>query len=190
VGLNAHGLFVGITNRYPTLKHEARESRGILTLEALAQPGAAALHARLASLAPDRFNAFHLLYADRHSAHITWSDGARIHQLDLPPGLHVLTERSFGAEEVPREAWVRAHWPADAIDAPERLEALLSAHGGEGALALEAPCVHVPGVDYGTRSALVLKLGQTWQSSRLSWAEGPPCLTPFQDLTGCLASLA
>ena len=114
----------------------------------------------------------------------------RVHQLDLAPGLHVITERSFGAEEVPREAWVRAHWPADAIEAPQRLEALLSTHGRAVGEPLEVPCVHVPGVDYGTRSAMVLKLGRTWQASRLSWAEGPPCTTPFQDLGGCLASLA
>src|SRR5690606_21696022 len=64
LGLNARGLFVGITNRAGAPPDPSRDSRGALVVEALGHPDAATAHAALASLAPDRFNPFHLLCAD------------------------------------------------------------------------------------------------------------------------------
>jgi uncharacterized protein with NRDE domain len=187
LGLNAHGLFVGVTNRFAAPHHPHRASRGHLVLEALRAPSAAALHASLAALPPDRHNAFHLLYADRHSAHVTWSDGERLTRADLEPGLHVLSERSFAGAEAPRDAWVREAWAEGrgAGGEPDAgaLMRLLGTHAPEGVAPLDRPCVHLPGVPYGTRSSLVLRLGAGWEDTRLWWAEGPPCTAPFRDLS-------
>jgi uncharacterized protein with NRDE domain len=190
LGVNAHGLFVGVTNRFAAPQDPGRASRGHLVLSALRHPDARTLHAALAGLRPTDYNAFHLLYADRHGAHLTWSDGERLHQQELAPGLHVLTERSFHAGLSAREAWVRARWPAAAQAEPEALMALLGGHAPEDALPLEAPCVHLPALEYGTRSSMVLTLEEDWDRSRLWWADGPPCTTPFRDLTPLLVGLA
>jgi uncharacterized protein with NRDE domain len=190
LGLNAHGLFVGVTNRFPASRHPERTSRGTLVLEALAARSAATLHARLEGLCVTRFNPFHLFYADRHSAHLTWSDGERVHQADLSPGLHVLTERSLQGPPPEREAWVKSHWSAgDATAAQETLHALLATHAPQDVLPVSRPCVHVPALDYGTRSAMVLRLGTGWEDSRLLWAEGPPCTHSFADISALMRRL-
>jgi hypothetical protein len=177
LGLNEHALFVGITNRAGALPDPSRRSRGALVADALRAPSAAALHARLADLDPRAYNPFHLLYADRASAHLTWSDGHALHRADLAPGLHVVTERSFGAGDEARAALVRRRWEALGGDLrPETLGPLLAEHADDP---FAATCVHADAFGYGTRSSAILLLGETWRETRLFWAEGRPCVTPF-----------
>lgn len=191
VGLNAHGLFVGITNRYPSEKHPERESRGALVVDALRAPDARTLHRQLSALAPRRYNTFHLLYADATAAGLTWSDGEALHQRVLEPGLHVLTERSLGGDDAGRVALVREAWPRltpdGALPSAEALEALLATRRPDSPL--DGVRVAIPGVDYGTRSGLVLFLAERLADSHLYWADGPPGATPFVQRDDLIAAL-
>jgi uncharacterized protein with NRDE domain len=186
LGLNEHGLFVGITNRAGAPPDPARRSRGKLVIDALAAPSAAALHDTLAGLDPASFNPFHLLYADRASAHLTWSDGCSLHRLDLAPGLHVVTERSFGAADDRRTDLIRRVWD-ERDTSPAALQALLSRHAEDP---FAATCVHADAFGYGTRSSLILTLGERWHETRFLWAEGRPCVTPYADQAGLVGRLA
>lgn len=114
LGVNAHRLFVGVTNRHGVERDSRRASRGQLVAEALRAPSVEALHARLAGLGPRVYNPFHLLYADASGhAGLTVCDGTRVVQEVLGPGLHALTERSFGAgDEGVRVARARAFFKA------------------------------------------------------------------------------
>src|SRR5438132_5679988 len=56
LGLNEHGLFVGITNRAGGTKDPARKSRGLLVREALHARSARGLHAAMGQLDPQRHN--------------------------------------------------------------------------------------------------------------------------------------
>ena len=188
LGLNEHALFVGITNRAGAPPDPTRRSRGALVTDALSAPSAAALHARLAGLDPHAYNPFHLFYADRESAHLTWSDGEALHREDLGPGLHVITERSFGAGADARGATVRRLAEAFGGDrSPASLGSLLANHADD---LFSAVCVHADALGYGTRSSLVLTLGATWAETRWWWAQGKPCVTPFEDQGALVAALA
>jgi uncharacterized protein with NRDE domain len=181
LGLNARGLFVGVTNRFGVERDHARESRGTLVTESLRAPSAAALHDTLSRLAPSRFNAFHLFYADRDDAFITWSDGTAVRQQRLSPGLHVITERSVGGEDHSRTELVRSRWPKrNPVPSAEELSALLAIHHEDDPLG--STCVHAPAFNYGTRSSLVLMLAETPASSRWLWADAPPCQSPHREL--------
>jgi uncharacterized protein with NRDE domain len=187
LGLNEHGLFVGVTNRTGAPRDATRRSRGALVVEALGAPSARELHARLADLDPGAHNPFHLLYADRISAHLTWSDGRALHRADLAPGLHVVTEQTFGAGEDRRGASVREAWAAlGEAPSDEQLQALLARHADDP---FAATCVHLDAFDYGTRSSMLLRLGPGWADTMLAWAEGRPCVTPFVSQRELLASL-
>ncbi len=188
LGLNEHALFVGTTNRAGSPPDRSRRSRGALVADALRAPSAAALHERLAGLDPRAYNPFHLLYADRASAHVTWSDGASLHREHLAPGLHVITEQSFGAGPDERSARVRELWEGLRGDlSPASLRALLGRHVDD---VLASVCVHADAFGYGTRSSLIRTLGASWRETRLLWAEGKPCVTPFVDQAALLAALA
>lgn len=182
LGVTKGGMFVGVTNRFGAPKDEARASRGVLVVEALRAPGAAALHAALAGTPPSRFNAFHLLYADARFAGVTWSDGAALHQAALEPGVHIVTERSLGGDDRQRTERVRAALaPSTAggrVPTPQALQEVLKLHDHDNPVG--GSCVHIPGWPYGTRSSLVLHLGAERSQDQASWAEGAPCVTPFE----------
>ncbi len=183
LGLNATGLFVGITNRFAAAKHDDRESRGMLVVEALRHRSLESLHAALGAMDAHRFNAFHLLYSDGRTLGITWCDGERLVQERQGPGLYVISERSFGAADAARVERVRSGWPLPEGKWPSKvskLQALLAQHDDRDPLA--APCVHVPGFNYGTRSSLVLLMARDPAHSQALWSEGAPCRTPFQPI--------
>jgi len=188
LGINRLGLFVGVTNRFGVERDLRRASRGKLVTEALSAPSAPALHHRLAGLAADRFNAFHLFYADRDRAFITWSDGATLHQREVPPGVDVITERSLGGDDQARTELIRSEW--------EKLSrAELTLDGLAGLLRLHSSnpiggtCIHAPAFNYGTRSSTILFLGSSPSMSQLWWAEGHPCSAVYTSLDPLLRKL-
>ena len=191
LGYSDRGLFVGITNRAGAAKNPGRVSRGLLVQEALRAPSAQALHERLRSLPGDRHNGFHLLYADRDAAFVTWGDGESVHQLPLRPGVHVFTERSFGAGQTLREPRIRAaverSMAAAAPPTPRELRSLITFHGPEGA-PFDGGCVHAEAFGYGTKSSFELVVDSAGKAAAI-WTEGPPCTTPAQDLSALFASL-
>jgi uncharacterized protein with NRDE domain len=191
LGLNDRGLFVGITNRAFAANDPERASRGLLVKEALGAATARELADRHAGLAGNQFNAFHLFYADRETAHVLWSDGHVLHQQQLGPGVHVITESSFGAGDDLRQGeigktlagFASPHEPTSA-----ELHGLLSRHDDNPFASL---CVHAPEWNYGTRSSFVLRLGQAGAGSEAYAIEGPPCqraLFPLSPLVGELFS--
>ncbi|MBL8914486.1 MAG: NRDE family protein [Archangium sp.] len=182
LGLTRAGMFVGVTNRFPSERFLDRESRGQLVLEALEAASALALHAQLSTLSAKRFNTFHLLYADRTAAYVTWSDGEQIHHSVLPPGLHVVTERSLGGDDRGRTALIEAAIPSlergpEGLPTPLALQQLL-ARGDKGD-PVRGVCVDLPQFDYGSRSSLVMTMGAEPSQTRWWWAEGRPDRTPF-----------
>ncbi len=188
LGLNAHGLFVGITNRFGAAVDPSRPSRGQLVVQALRARSAESLHAWLQRIGPADYNPFHLLYADRAHAFVTWFDGARVFHQPLAPGVHVVTERSLGGDDRSRTESIRRLWEALPPGEPsvEALRALLSWHRPEDPAG--SVCVHVP--QLGTRSSLVLKVRATLEASDWWWAEGAPCQAPHVDGGALLRTLS
>ncbi|MBX3186456.1 MAG: NRDE family protein [Labilithrix sp.] len=176
LGVNPAGVFVGITNRYLGPNDKTRESRGAIVTRALALGSARAIHEAMSRVSPLQHNGYHLVYVDAHDALATVSDGAHLAQLTLGSGVHVVTERSFGAgDDRARVARIQRAWPASAD--VEALSRLLTGH--DDADPFGATCIHLPGVPYGTRSGTALALATSREASRMLWAEGPPCTTPF-----------
>lgn len=188
LGLNERGLFVGITNRYGAPPDPQRRSRGLLVAQALRARDARGLHRELSTLAATEYNPFHLLYADAEAAFVTWSDGAQRRQYEVAPGLHVVTERSLGADDRGRTELLERLFHAEAGKGPpscEAMRALLAVHGPEGE-PLAGSCVHADAMGYGTRSSFIYVGGAR---PRACWAEGHPCDAPFADLTAELGEL-
>ena len=187
LGVNAGGLFVGVTNRHAGGRDPTRRSRGLLVLDALESPDVASLHRRLASLEAAAYNGFHLAYADGTFAGLTWSDGSTLRQERLAPGVHVLTEQSLGAgDDGSRRRLVESRVPSQGELDIEGWLALLSVHGPEPRA---GTCVHADAVGYGTRSAFVMHRGSTAASSTCAWTDARPCTTPARDGTGILRTV-
>ena len=125
--------------------------------------------------------------ADGTSAGLTWSDGERLHQELLGPGLHVITERSLGAgDDRERVAQLREVITNRVLVDVEGWLGGLSRHA---ATPLASTCVHADPIGYGTRSAFVLHRAPTSAASRCAWTEARPCTSPAHDGTAVLRSM-
>jgi uncharacterized protein with NRDE domain len=197
LGLNDAGVFVGITNRFTPAIDRSRRSRGELVAAALAAGDHR--HARALTLAIDAraYNPFHLLVADRSGAAIVWSDGASLHELALAPGLHWLTERSFGAAPSGRHEHLTAlarSLAAGPLPRPDVWRSMLADHGQAeppqpSTIGFDAMCVHALPRNYGTRSSTLIELGREPGAVRFFHAPGRPCETAFVEHPELVAGL-
>jgi uncharacterized protein with NRDE domain len=223
LGVNDAGLFVGITNRSaaevgaeppvgrpqsgPDAKRPGfgsnrraipdprRRSRGELVFEALAAVDQRGARARIAKLSASDYNPFHLLFADRSGAAVIWSDGQRFHELELAPGVHYITERSFDAAPSGRHA-ILDRWAEQLAAGPapdiEGWRMILSDHGPHKprplGIRLDGVCVHARPINYGTRSSTVVEFLDE-RGLRFFHATGRPCETPLVEQREVVAQL-
>ena len=201
LGVNEFGLVVGIVNRHsPQPQDPARRSRGLLCLDLLCQDGAnAARDVLVAAGRAQLYNSFYLLWADAEHAYVAYNEGD-ITVRELDPGRYMLTNSSL----IDLSLVMPAGLGNLLLDpAPASLDALLGTlqevckihqemtrvvdppneHRGNRAI-----CVHAS-EQYGTVSSSLLAIGREFSTSRYLHAEGPPCGTPYRDVsvlfTGC-----
>jgi Uncharacterized conserved protein len=182
LGLNAFGVFVGITNRYGQPPDPNRRSRGELVLQALSCRSAVEAFDLMQRTTPGDFNRFHLVMADRGKAFLLWSDGERLHPSELTPGIHVVTERSLVSTITVREEKLKAKLsllPREQAPDEAVLHEMLAQHDDDP---FNGTCVHLPGQVYGTRSSTLLWLFADG-TNRFLHAEGPPCQSAYQDFS-------
>lgn len=174
LGVNDAGLFVGITNRFGAPPDARKRSRGLLVMEALAASTRDEAIDAAFSRGARAHNPFHLAVADTSGVSILWDDGRTLQIEHRGPGVHVLTERSLGAVDHPRDdrlgeldGWLRES------DGPplDELHFWLSGHGEDP---LDGPCVHAPQWEYGTRSSTILWFTDGGNLG-FHWAGAAPC---------------
>lgn len=182
MGLNAAGLFVGITNRAGTAPDPTRRSRGLVVRDALCHGDARSAATAIATVGAADHNPFHLVMADLESAHLVWVDGDTVRHEELSAGLHVITERSFDAAPTERPAMIRGRLASlEGADYPGTAywQALLSTRNPDAPF--EGVCIVDAGVDYGTRSSTILERGP--EHLRLLDHQGPPVNGDWVDLS-------
>lgn len=189
LGVNRHGVFVGLTNRPTGSPDRSRRSRGLLVQDVLGAESARAAAAELERLPLEAYNPFNLLVADASDAFVTRYE-AEPKVWGLEPGAPVVGNadpNDRGHPKVARllvEAGVAARVPAAGV--LDALAAVCRVHLRDGT-PFEDTCIHAGG--YGTRSSTLLALRDEPGRDALRHADGPPCTTPYRDLTPLLREL-
>jgi uncharacterized protein with NRDE domain len=185
LGVNEHGVLVAITNRFGAAPDDNKRSRGALVVDALGGTSAAHAAEIVTKHAPDAHNPFHLVFADVAHACSVWSDGETMTSFELPRGVHVVTERSFGAAPNGRGEFLE-HAVAELTAArrltPAALTRLLAVHRPNDP---DATSVLLPEYNYGTRSSTLIDIAQR----RLQFADGPPTEADYTDYSDLLHGL-
>jgi hypothetical protein len=186
LGVNAHGLAVGLTNRRLSeeqVNDDDRRSRGLLCLDALRQCRPADVVTWLESEAHDRYNPFNLLVMDAESALWIAYDG-KPEILRMEPGLNILANRNLNDGQSLRVQRARElleptqYFPLDELI--PYLERTCSDHQ-EDVADRETLCLHRDHTQYGTVSSSILAIAPGLQQSRYLYASGHPCEAVYQD---------
>lgn len=190
LGYNEDGLLVGLTNRWTGSSVESERSRGLLVREALGYESATdAVRFVERELDERVYDGFNLVAADAEAALLVEYDGRRAVRT-LSPGVHVVVnvgaDGTYDVPEARSEAGVEQANNADTVQAalrPEpgetsrswldRAASVLSDHE-------YGVCLHRE--SFGTRSSSLARLGTDDVSYR--FADGPPCKTPYERVTG------
>ncbi|MHC3437263.1 NRDE family protein [Natrialbaceae archaeon A-gly3] len=185
IGVNEHGLFAGITNRWNDADLAGERSRGLLVADALECASTIeAVETVERTTSEYEYAGFSFVVADeRDAVWIGWDGDLEIVPLD--PGVHVVVnvgfDDRFSVPETRAEAGTRQ------AENARRLREVLTPQVDEGSAGwLERAgtvlgdheygvCIHGDG--FGTKSSTLLTLGE---EPTFAFADGPPCETSYE----------
>ena len=189
IGVNEHGVFAGITNRWTDAELAGDRSRGLLVGDTLRESSAAAAASVVRdAVERNEYDGFNLVVADDSDAFLFEWDGS-LSETTLDPGVHVVVNVGADDEfdvpsqrsEVGEQQATNARRARDELavrddesvsDWMARARAVLGDH--EYGL-----CIH--GEGYGTRSSSLVVVDNTG-SVTYEFAGGPPCETEFEQI--------
>jgi uncharacterized protein with NRDE domain len=191
LGINEHGMVAGLLNRrtadYGPADLNLR-SRGLLCLEALQQPSAAAAARYVERQRGTEYNAFNLLIASPNAAFVAYNRGGEVEVIELKEGLHLLTNIDVDDFECPRISRAYSGFAQLAgsnaftrhpVSHREELRKLLADHSTQldpRSGRTNSLCMHLG--DYGTRSSSLIFMQRDGRVDHF-FAPGPPCTTSF-----------
>jgi uncharacterized protein with NRDE domain len=193
LGINQHGLIVGLLNRRIVENgpnDDKLRSRGLLCLDALQHASAASALQYVESQRARDYNGFNLLMASRDEAFVAYNRGGEIEVVKLTPGMHLLTNADVDDFECPRisrsysrfaELGQREDFAADPVARRAELAALLADHSTQLDARTGRPnslCLHLG--DYGTRSSSLIFLRRDSTTVDHFFAAGPPCTASYE----------
>jgi uncharacterized protein with NRDE domain len=189
LAVNEHGVCAGLTNQpLGDAKDPSKRSRGELPL-ALAghRTATAAVESLVAGYRPADYNGCWLMVGDRSSlwfVDFTDTGGGPARATALAPGIHALENRALGQPSAKIDLVLAALGDprrGDAIDAAFRT--VLADHRvpEDDERPNSANCVHLD--TFGTRSSCLVRVGAAPSVPRMWVAPGPPCTTPYEDVS-------
>lgn len=191
LGVNMHGVVVGLTNR--RLKEDQtndpqRRSRGLVCLEVLQHLNALEAAEFVAKEPLHRYNPFNLLIADQQNLlWVAYDEKAVIQQ--LTPGIHILANGNINDLET-----VRIRRARHLLKNPQPIELSLLLPFLEqicrdheiGVKDRETICMHRTDITYGTVSSTIMAISQKTPQSIYRYASGSPCTNLYQDYSQLL----
>lgn len=205
MGVCENRFFAGLTNlRTLGPPEPARRSRGEIVMKALRTASVAAFESWIGAADSRDYNPYNLVFGDARELRIaSVREGDALASVSrLEPGLHVITNAPLGtaSPKVSRSADVAANLSTTPLPALlPALRRVLADHvlpptratpepppwlSTETARKLQSLCVHTP--TYGTRSSTIAAIGSDGVVS-YEFADGPPCIAPFVDLTAMVS---
>jgi len=207
LGANEQGCVVGLTNqRTHRLPDRTLRSRGQLVRDLLQAFSVREIRDRLPDIDPSQYNPFNLFFGDAENLLIAYArpNQEGISVVTLKPGVYGLSNGRIGSPDFPKAVRVQER-AREVVTLPwnqlrDALIGIMSDHylppieslpdppphsvfTRSWLHKLQAVCIH--GNDYGTCSATLIALSKNAVAHYL-FASGPPCRTPFEDVTHLL----
>lgn len=186
LGVNGHGVVIGLTNRRMSADQKndlTRPSRGLLCLSALQHRTPARVVAFLRKEPDHRYNPFNLLVVDKREAFWIAYDGTP-EVCSLEAGVHILANGNINDLDTVRIRRARVLLEgSEEITLRELLPLLerVCQDHETGVCDRDTICMHRPTENYGTVSSTIIALPADQQKCVYRYAEGYPCINPYQD---------
>jgi len=186
LGVNQYGLVVTVANRPKTVVPPEPRSRGLLCRELLnLETAARAADHAARELATGRYAGANFVCADARNALVVYG-GDTTEVIELPPGLHILSNSNVNDLADERQELVRRLLTLQRLDSAVAFLAVASRAFSRRPDASGRRGVVLHGPDYGTVSSTLLSLPKKTHNSVFHYAPGPPSEHSYDDLSALL----
>jgi len=205
-GINESGVVAGMLNRKKPDPNDPRlPSRGKLCVDSLKQTSATQAAKWVTRQPPRTYNPFNLLVCDRQEAFVLWPAAEETIAKPLEPGVHIVTNMNPDDDTCPKIRRASPYFREIAHKSLAENSRKTSSHGSFSIsslftrLAMQMSyhssrtetartetgrsdlCIHLDG--YGTRSSTLLAYSTRESRFIYHFADGPPCNTPYVEMT-------
>lgn len=186
LGVNQYGLVATVTSRPKSLVPAAPRSRGLLCRELLNfRTAKEAAKRAAAELATGVYAGANYICADADYAAVVYG-GNRIEIVELPPGLHLITNGDLNDPHDQRHEFIQRMLTLHTLDSAVTFLAVASRAFSRKPDSSGRRGVIITDNEYGTVSSTLVSLPAKIQKSVYQYSPGPPCDHSYDDLSALL----
>ncbi|RMF43227.1 MAG: hypothetical protein D6753_05690 [Planctomycetota bacterium] len=189
LGVNQHGMFVGLTNRRGNVDPIGARSRGLLAREVLRCTSArSAVDKAVDELMTHRFEGLNLVVCDAESGWVIHSD--EDHEVvALEEGLNIISNMNVNDPRDERVQLAHRLLTLQMLDSPVKFLAVASKVFARPPSSPGRPSMVVRGTDYGTVSSTLIALSPKPRDAIFQYAAGAPDRTKYEDYSPMLRDI-
>ncbi len=189
LGVNQHGLFVGVSNRRRLNPPMAPRSRGVLCREMLKCDSArGAVDTALEELSTNLYDGVNFICADAESGWaIHGTDDPEVVQLE--EGLNIISNRDLNDPNDERVAMAHRLLTLQTLDSPVKFLAVASKVFARPPAGPGRPSMVIRGKDRGTVSSTLIALGKKPRDAIYQFAPDSPDKSKYEDFSPLLRDI-
>ncbi len=189
LGVNQHGVFVGICNRRTLEPLGSNRSRGLLCKESLRGMSAqSALNRALDEMTKHQFEACNLVIADREVGFVIHHETEN-EILEMQSGLNIIGARNLNDPRDERVQLANRLLTLQTLDSPVKFLAVASKVFARTPAPTGRASMVLRGADYGTVSSTLIALGPKPRDAIYQYADGPADEARYEDYSPLLRDI-
>ena len=189
LGVNQHGMFVGLCNRRGQTDPIGARSRGLLAREVLRTGSARkGVDKAMEELMTHRYEGLNLVVCDAESGWVVHSDGEQ-EVLPLEEGLNIIGNQNMNDPTDERVQLAHRLLTLQMLDSPVKFLAVASKVFARNPSPPGRPTMVVRGHDYGTVSSTLIALSPKPRDAIFQFASGAPDEAKYEDYSPMLRDI-
>lgn len=189
LGVNQHGMFVGICNRRTPNPVIGTRSRGILCKEVLRCTNARkGLDKAIDELSKHQYEGVNLVIADKETGFVIHHEG-EYEVVEMQPGLNIVGSHNLNDHRDERVQMARRLLTLQTLDSPVKFLAVASKVFARTPSLPGRPGMVMRGGDYGTVSSTLIALGTKPRDAIFQFSDGSPDKSKYEDYSPLLRDI-
>lgn len=189
LGVNQHGLFVGLCNRRSSSENFGNRSRGLLAREVLrCQSARKGVDKAMEELMTHRYEGLNLIVCDAESGWVIHSDQEQ-EVLPLEDGLNIIGNQNLNDPQDERVQLAHRLLTLQLLDSPVKFLAVASKVFARSPASTGRASMIVRGPDYGTISSTLIALSPKPRDAIFQYSAGSPDEAKYEDYSPMLRDI-
>jgi len=189
LGVNQHGLVVGVANRRRTKAGFPSRSRGVLARELLKQESSVqARDMAMEELSSGKYDGVNFVCCDPNQGWVVHG-GDEIDAVRMHDGLNIISGGDLNDPRDERVEMARRLLTLHTLDSPVKFLAVASKVFARSPSPPGRPSIVIRGSDRGTVSSTLISLGKKPRDAIYQYSMGPPDRTRYEDFSPLLRDI-